>query len=51
MRWSCVLFNDNQLIGAQNRSVKTMMLLRCLQLTLNNCHPASEILMLRGEQP
>ena len=25
--------------------------LRCLQLTLNNCHPASEILMLRGEQP
>lgn len=50
-RWSCVLVNFSQLIGAQNRSVKTMMLLCRLQLTLNNRHPASEILMLRGEQP
>jgi hypothetical protein len=48
-RWSCVLVNFNQLIGAQNRSVKTMMPLRRLQPTLNNRHPASEILMLCGE--
>jgi len=47
---SCVLVNFSQLIGAQNRSVKTMMLLRRLQLALNNCHPASEILMLGVEQ-
>jgi len=39
----------NQLMGAQNRSVKTMMPLRRLQPTLNNRHPASEILMLCGE--
>ena len=25
--------------------------LRCLQPTLNNCYPAGEVLMLRGEQP
>lgn len=25
--------------------------LRCLQPALNNCHPAREILVLRGEQP
>lgn len=49
-RWSCVLVNFSQLIEAQNRSVKTMMLLHRLQSILNNCHPASEILMLRGEQ-
>ena len=48
---SCVLVNFSQLIGAQNRSVKTMMLLRRLQPILNNRHPASKILMLRGEQP
>ena len=51
LRWSCVLLNDNQLIGVQNRSVKTMMLLRRLQPTLNNRYPAGESLMLRGEQP
>lgn len=48
-RWSCVLVNFSQLIGVQNRSVKKMMLLRRLQPALNNCHPASEILMLCGE--
>ena len=46
--WSCVLVNFSQLI--EDRSVKTMMLLRRLQLALNNCHPASEILMLGVEQ-
>ena len=48
-RWSCVLVNFNQLIGAQNRSVKTMMLLRRLQPTLDNRHPARKLLMLGGE--
>ncbi|EGV14338.1 hypothetical protein HMPREF9058_1957 [Actinomyces sp. oral taxon 175 str. F0384] len=46
-----MLFNNNQLIETQNRSVKTMMLLRRLQPTLNNRYPAGESLMLRGEQP
>lgn len=48
-RWSCVLVNFSQLIGAQNRSVKTMMLLRRLQPALNNCHPARKLFVLGGE--
>lgn len=48
---SYVFVDFSQLIEAQNRSVKTMMLLCRLQLTLNNRHPVGEILMLRGEQP
>lgn len=46
-----MLLNNNQLIGAQNRSVKTKVPLRRLQPTLNNCYPPGEVLMLRGEQP
>ena len=51
LRWSCVLHNNNQLIGAQNRSVKTMAPLRRLQPALNDCYPSGQVLMLRGEQP
>ena len=51
LRRICVLLNHNQLIGAQNRSVKTKVPLRRLQPTLNNRYPAGEIFMLRGEQP
>ena len=36
---------------ASNGVIEVPAPLRCLQLTLNICHPASEILMLRGEQP
>ena len=48
-RWSCVLVNFSQLIEAQNRSVKTMMLLRRLQPALDNRHPTRKLIMLGGE--
>ena len=34
---------------ASKGEIEVPVLLRRLQPTLNNCHPASEILMLRGE--
>lgn len=44
-----MLLNNNQLIGAQNRSVKMMAPLRRLQPALNDCYPSGEVLVLRGE--
>lgn len=49
LRRICVLLNNNQLIGAQNRSVKTKVPLRRLQPTLDNRHTSRKLLMLRGE--
>ena len=36
---------------ASNGAIEVPALLRRLQPILSNCHPAGEILMLRGEQP